>query len=185
MKFFLIRVYQLLSRYFSCTFKHVELGSRVVFHGYVAIKSRTGDIKIGNGVSLNSCRWSNPLNTGKAASLYAGPGGKIVIHDGVGISGSQIISHSSVEIGKQTLIGAGCLICDSDMHEVPLYSDEEIVSKPIKIGERVFLGARCIVLKGVTIGNGTVVGAGSVVVKDLPAGVLVAGNPARVIKELA
>jgi acetyltransferase-like isoleucine patch superfamily enzyme len=53
---------------------------------------------------------------------------------------------------------------------------------PIKIGSRVFIGARCIVLKGVTIGNGAVVGAGSVVVSDVPPGVIVAGNPAMVVK---
>lgn len=80
------------------------------------------------------------------------------------------------------MIGAGCLICDSDMHEVPLDSGNAVAMAPIKIGQRVFIGARCIILKGVTIGDGAVVGAGTVVSKDVPAGALAVGNPAVVVK---
>ena len=57
-------------------------------------------------------------------------------------------------------------------------------SLPIVIGDDVFIGARCIITKGVTIGNGAVIGAGSVVTRDVPPNTIVAGNPARIVKQI-
>ncbi|MDB6077230.1 MAG: putative acetyltransferase, partial [Akkermansiaceae bacterium] len=91
---------------------------------------------------------------------------------------------SGITIGAETLIGAGCLLCDSDMHEAPLGSSRKVATAPILIGRRVFIGAGSTVLKGVTIGDGAVVGAGSIVVSSIPSGALAAGNPARVIRFL-
>ena len=85
------------------------------------------------------------------------------------------------------LIGAGCLIADSDFHPIA-YADRDIPEKtlnaPIHIAAGAFIGARSIVLKGVTIGRGSVIGAGSVVTRDIPPGVIAAGNPARVIRQI-
>ena len=162
----------------------MTVGEDVCFQGRAWIRTRGGSVVLGDGVTINSCRWSNPLNVAGATSLYAAENAKLILSEGCGISGSQIIAHSQVEIGEKSLVGAGCLICDSDMHEVPLGASLPIESAPIKIGKRVFIGARCIVLKGVTIGDGSVIGAGSVVVKDIPGNVIAGGNPARVLKEL-
>ena len=68
------------------------------------------------------------------------------------------------------------------MHEIPLGSGRPISMAPIRIGKGVFIGARCIVLKGVTIGDGAVIGAGSVVTSDIPAGARAAGNPITILK---
>ncbi len=111
-------------------------------------------------------------------------GATLELKRGCGVSACQIIANTSIEIGEGSMIGAGCLICDSDMHEVPLGATRAIAMSPIKIGRGVFVGARSIVLKGVNIGDGAVIGAGSVVIKDVPAGMLAAGNPAKVIRSV-
>ena len=160
-----------------------ELGESVILNGMpnVMIK-RGGKIVLRDRVTVNSSQWSNPLNVKGAMSLFAGPQGKLVMEEGSGVSGSQIIANVGVYIGSDSMIGAGSLICDSDMHEVPLKSGRDVRMEPIRIGQRVFIGARCIIMKGVTIGDGAVVGAGSVVVSDVPADSVYAGNPGRCVK---
>jgi acetyltransferase-like isoleucine patch superfamily enzyme len=90
----------------------------------------------------------------------------------------------SIKIGHQCAIGPDCYITDHDhAHEPGLAPLEQpLISKPTVIGDRVWLGAKVIVLKGVTIGEGAVIGAGSVVTKDIPAGAVAVGNPAKVIR---
>ena len=115
---------------------------------------------------------------------------QIVIGNNVGISGSTINAAQLVSIGDNTIIGSGCLITDTDSH--PLLSSQRLMpdgdqftkNAPVMIGKDVFIGARCIITKGVTIGDGAVIGAGSVVCKDIPSHVVAAGNPARIIKAL-
>jgi len=82
------------------------------------------------------------------------------------------------------IIADRCIIYDTDWHPLPGASAEEIPTAPVTIEDGAWLGAGCIVLKGVTIGAGTVVGAGAVVTRDLPAHCIAAGNPARVIRLL-
>ena len=103
-----------------------------------------------------------------------------------------------ITIGNYVNIGGDCIIMDSDAHNLdwrirdslkmvaPKVSLDNQTAKcaPIVIEDHVLIGARSIILKGVTIGHGAVIGAGSVVVKDVPANCIAAGNPCRVIKEL-
>jgi carbonic anhydrase/acetyltransferase-like protein (isoleucine patch superfamily) len=160
-------------------------GSALV-HGYVHVRRKgTGRIIIGDGVVLNSARWSNPLNQSGAMTLCVEDGATLELKRGCGVSSSQLVANLSIELGEEALIGAGCLLCDSNMHEVPLGSGKPIVMAPIRIGARAFIGARCIILKGVTIGEGAVVGAGSVVTSEVPAHTLAAGNPAKILRDLA
>ena len=110
---------------------------------------------------------------------------QISIGCNVGISGATVSARSSITIGDNVLIGSGCLISDSDAHPLRYEDrsdDSKIQSAPIIIEDNCFIGARSLILKGVTIGSGSVVGAGSVVVRDVPSCVIVAGNPARVIR---
>ena len=74
-------------------------------------------------------------------------------------------------------------IQDSDNHNIVINGIEKESTKPIIIGDRVWVGKNVLILKGVTIGDGAIIAAGSVVVKDVPSKTLVAGNPAKVIKE--
>jgi acetyltransferase-like isoleucine patch superfamily enzyme len=100
--------------------------------------------------------------------------------------GTAIGDRTEIHAGNRVSIGTGCNISwdvnilDRDYHK--LESDQEVIA-PVHIGDRVWIGCRAIILKGVTIGDGSVVAAGSVVTRDVPAGALVAGNPAKVIRE--
>ncbi len=89
--------------------------------------------------------------------------------------GTQIFCRQAVSIGAGTAIGFGCLITDTNFHTL----DGDASPRPVLIGDNVWLGAGVIVLPGVTIGENAVVGAGSVVSRDIPAGQLASGVPAR------
>lgn len=88
-----------------------------------------------------------------------------------------------VHIGDYCAISDNVQILDSDFHTIIHEGKTSEKSKPIHIGNHVWIGRSAIILKGVTIGDGAIVGAGSVVTRDVPPRCLVAGNPARVIKE--
>lgn len=113
------------------------------------------------------------------------------------ITGS-IIASQNIEIGDDVLISWGTTIVDHNSHSIYFSHREKdavdwLVGKkdwthvkiaPVKIYSKVWIGFNSIILKGVTIGEGAVIGAGSVVTKDVPAWTIVAGNPARVIREI-
>lgn len=90
----------------------------------------------------------------------------------------------SIIIGKDCGIGPNCYITDRDHGLNPDFPplQQPIIAKPTVIGDRVWLGANVTVLKGVTIGNDAVIGAGSVVTKNIPSGAIAVGVPAKVIK---
>jgi acetyltransferase-like isoleucine patch superfamily enzyme len=113
------------------------------------------------------------------------PSARISLADHVGLSSSTIVAGNSIQIGEYTILGAGCMVLDNDFHlpgpEFSWLTEYSKNSKPIKIGRGCFLGTRSIILKGVTLGDRVVVGAGSVVTKDIPAYSIAAGNPARIV----
>ncbi|HEY0279743.1 MAG TPA: DapH/DapD/GlmU-related protein [Solirubrobacterales bacterium] len=147
----------------------------------------TGRIEIGEGVRFG-WRDSPDFYTGYCHIEVAGPGALVRIGDGVEFSNSVMVKSegAGVEIGREALIGSFVEIFDSDFHDLHPERRRGGAPRmaPVAIGENVFLGMGVRVLKGVTIGRDSVIGAGSVVVSDIPAGVVAAGSPARVIKEL-
>lgn len=117
------------------------------------------------------------------------PESVIEIGDNVGASGVTIYARDSIKIGSNTRIGGNSKILDNDFHpvdpEMRLHaSNENMKVRPIVIGENVFIGCNCLILKGTEIGDNTTIGAGSVVTGKIPANCIAAGNPARVIKVL-
>lgn len=103
---------------------------------------------------------------------------KLEIGSGFINAGSEIYVSSLVRIGRNSAIACDVVICDYDFHCI----DGKIKSKPIVIKDNVWIGRRAIILKGVTIEEGAVVAAGAVVTKDVPPHCIVAGNPAKVIR---
>ncbi len=94
-------------------------------------------------------------------------------------SDAKIRCHKSITIGDDCAISHDFTIMDSNAH----YLDGDNKTKPIIIEDHVWIGTRVTILSGVKVGKGAVIAAGSVVTKDVPAGSLVGGNPARIIRE--
>ena len=104
-----------------------------------------------------------------------------------GFSGTVIAAAESIVIGDRVLCGANVTITDTDWHAINLSERSTpgtAASAPVSIEDDVWIGLGAVVLKGVTIGRGTVVAAGSVVTRSLPEMVIAGGNPARVIGQL-
>lgn len=120
-------------------------------------------------------------------TMYAGgyirvvKNGHLVLNGGFVNEDVEITCASKITIGKECTIARGVVIRDYDAHTIELPNYE--IAKPINIGEHVWIGNRAMILKGVTIGNGAIVAAGTVVTKDVPAGSIVVGVPAKIVKE--
>jgi acetyltransferase-like isoleucine patch superfamily enzyme len=149
-----------------------------------------GCISFGENVQIISASIYNPIGGENRCYLTTRTkNAKIILGDGARISNSAIYAFESIEIGKNVFIGAGCKIYDSDFHSVILEErletvDTHINSKAVKIHDGVFIGAHSIILKGITMGENSIVGAGSVVSKDVPPNEIWAGNPARFVKKI-
>ncbi|MGM4912862.1 acyltransferase [Rhizobium sp. 768_B6_N1_8] len=156
-----------------------------------------GRVKIGSN-SVLSCR-----------VVLENAQGHVAIGNDTFIGGSMLICATAIEVGNNVLISWGCTIVDHDSHSLDwrerskdvadwraglasggltqaaqLKNWDIVEKRPIVIRDKAWLGMNVTVLKGVTIGEGAVVAAGSVVTKDVPDWTLVAGNPARQIREL-
>lgn len=139
--------------------------------------------------------------------IFESKNGHVNIGNHSFIGGSTFISRSNISVGNNVTIAWGCTIYDHNSHSLDYLErrrdiDDElwslrngqstyinknwdsVKSSPITICDDAWIGMNCIILKGVTIGEGAVVGAGSVVTKDVPAWTVVAGNPAKAVKTL-
>ena len=157
--------------------RKAEVGARVRLRGRPRIHN-SGRMVIGSRVQL--------VSTPATLELAAIDGGMLEIGEQTLVNyGGSIAAAESVRIGARCLIGTYAIIMDNDFHRIePERRYETPESKPITIGDNVWLGARVIVLGGVTIGDGSCIGAGSVVAHDIPARSLAVGVPARVIRSL-
>jgi acetyltransferase-like isoleucine patch superfamily enzyme len=167
----------------------LQVGRNVFFSGNPIIDIRNGGvIMIGDDVTINSRNFGYHLNLQAPVKLFADrPGARIVIGDRTRIHGSCIHAYASITIGKRCLIAGNCQIIDGSAHDVTFNNLESRcettgTSKPIVIEDDVWIGANVIILPGVTIGRGSIIGAGSVVTKNIPAMVIAAGNPAAVLR---
>jgi carbonic anhydrase/acetyltransferase-like protein (isoleucine patch superfamily) len=171
--------------------KGVLLGVGVIFDGLPIVTGCAhGVISIGDRVVLAGCSAATALGVRSPVILrLMAPGARLTIGADTGLSGTAICAAISVQIGERVLIGADVMIFDTDFHNTQLEKrhlnpDWMRISKPIIIGNDVFVGARSIVMKGVSIGDGAVIGAGSVVTCDIPPFSVAAGSPARVLSDL-
>lgn len=152
-------------------------GVNIRIHGSAAVGK---DITIGaKGIDLF-----------ERSQIILTPNSRLTIGNHVGMTSVTIFCKKSIEIGDYVNIGAGTMIFDSNFHStdwrVRKNRIEDVQSAkdaPVKIGENVFIGARCIIMKGVTIGARTIISAGSVVFRDIPSDCIAAGNPCVIIRK--
>lgn len=165
----------------------ISKGNNVVFNGAIGFRdSGKGTIRIGDNVTINSGRMKNPIGGADKARLISS-GGNITIGNRCGISNSTLFSQCEITVEDDVFIGGGCCIYDTDFHSVVFderMRDSCIAKAPVTIKTGAWIGGHSIVLKGVTIGEYAVVGAGSVVTKNIPAKEVWAGNPAKLIRRL-
>ena len=144
---------------------HIAKGAKLQIGNRCCFMSKT----IGNLIGINHRCVMSSYN----------PGSRLIIGDNCGFSGTSIWCFDSITIGNNIRVGANVVIMDGDAHQ-----DDPRAGKnaPVIIEDNVWIGAGVTVLKGVTIGRNSLIGAGSVVVKDIPANCVAAGNPCKVIR---
>lgn len=126
---------------------------------------------------------SNFNMVGYGSYLQVGDGAKLKIGDSFINREVKIICNKSITIGDDCIIAMGTVIRDNDGGNHQILAPGYENAKPITIGNHVWLGENVMILKGVTIGEGAIVAASSLVIKDVPPHTLVAGSPAKVIKD--
>jgi len=147
----------------------------------------------------HALRFGNHVSCYAGCSFALGAHGIAVVGDFTLLNGALVMAEDRIEIGSHCLISWNVGIADSDFHPLepaqrlvdahalaPFYKDRpprpKLETRPVKIGDNVWIGMNAIILKGVTIGENSVVAAGAVVVKNVPANTVVAGNPAVTVK---
>lgn len=191
-----IRLYPYINRMLLWA-KDVAFGDNCLIYNRISVIGG-GKIAIGNNFMMTSMDGINPISSNLMGCFYTEAGAEISIGDNVGMSATRMWIRQKLTIGNNVNVGANVLLIDNDCHQIDYrmrrhdaskhFSPEElhdcVHSSPIIIEDDVWIGAHTLVLKGVTIGARSIIGAGSVVTKSIPADCIAAGNPCRVIRKL-
>jgi len=159
-------------------YAHVELKANLTINFFETRNGRTGTSIILEENSLLKITGRHRLFFGADIKVFAE--GTLIIGKGYCNSGAQIRCAKRIIIKDGLAAARDMIIIDSDAHEI--YDSMHEMKKDVCIEENVWIGTRAMVLKGVTIGKGSIVAAGAVVTKNIPAHSMVAGIPAKVIK---
>ena len=175
------------------------VGSRTVVDGAERIDVRAGGVlRVGLGsfglssrddASVVRVRPGARLRCEGVVSLQRGvrlvvDGGTMTIGHGTNVNGlgTRLLCRQEVTVGEHCTLSWDVTVTDSDFHALVVDGEQQPADGPVRLGDRVWVGTRAVVLKGVTIGDDAVVAAGAVVTRDVPAGSVVAGVPARVVR---
>jgi len=159
--------------------------------GFIGVKGFKGKIYFGKNVLINSNKWSNPVGLSSSTYLCVNRDAVIEIGNNVGISNALLYAREKITIEDDVIIGGGCQVLDNDFHSLDYairrthLDQENVVSAKIIIRRGVFIGTGSIVLKGVEIGEQSIIAAGSVVTKNIPSFEIWGGNPAKFIRSIS
>lgn len=168
-----------------------HFGSGLSVYGWPILRCAKGaEVRTGRNLVMISESVFSAVGVSRPCLLNAiEPGAKILIGDDVGMSGTSICSAVSVTIGDRVMLGADVVVTDTDFHPLDViprrYVRQGIRTAPVVIEDDVFVGMRSMVLKGVRIGRGSVVAAGTIVTSEVPPFTIVAGQPARVVGQVS
>lgn len=159
----------------------------VVINGRLRLYGK-GRLFLADGVKINSRFRNNPIGGQTYSSIYIKENAVVSIGQETGMSNVSIYAATGVVIGEHTKIGGSVKIYDTDFHSLNYEArmnreTDHPKTGAIKIGNHVFIGADTIILKGVTIGDKSIIGAGSVVTRSIPEGEIWGGNPAKFIRK--
>lgn len=168
----------------------VRFGKGLHVNGLLdVLVTRRGGVTIGDNLSMNSGGSFNVIGRQQKCIFWVE--GKLSIGSNVGISATALICNHQISIGNNVLIGGNTVIYDTDFHSLdpslranPLQDRANTKKAPVVIADNVFIGAHSTILKGVTVGENSIVGACSVVSKNIPSNEIWAGNPAKFIRKL-
>ena len=151
--------------------------------------SNSGKIIIGKNTKINSSKYKNVIGGDTRTSIVVHSGAKLEIGKEAKISNSAFQCANSIKIGDYVMIGGSCKIWDTDFHSLDpevrrITPNKGAKTAPIVIKDNVFIGGSSIILKGVTIGENSIIAAGSVVTKNVPANEIWGGNPAKFIRKI-
>ena len=153
-----------------CSRKFYEVGEGLRIDGQLKIHG-SGKILAGRNLYIRALL--------SPTELYADEGASVIIGDDVSINEAIISAQNLIEIGDETIIGKA-IIYDTDWHGV---DGEKPKIAPVRVGKHVWIGMQAIILKGVTIGDNAIIGAGAVVTNDVEANTIVGGVPAKFIRK--
>ena len=183
-----VMFYTLAARLRLCLFGSTKIGKEFTVSGWLNLHIRSDSkIIVADNVRINSGFRNNPVGGGLRTGIWVKRGAELHIGAGTGLSNVTIVSTASVKIGCNVFIGGDTSIYDTDFHPITVHgrhNNEPAQTAPVEIGNDVFVGGHCIILKGVRIGDGAVIGSGSVVSKDIPSNEVWAGNPVKFVKNL-
>ncbi|PYF79862.1 acetyltransferase-like isoleucine patch superfamily enzyme [Marinomonas alcarazii] len=187
-------LFKLISFYFKKKvffIKDLDVGDGVVIKGKPIIQiSKNAKIALGKNVTLNSLNYGYHANMYSPVKLMADREHAIIkIGDNTRINGACLHAYNSIEIGKNCLIAANVQILDASGHELSFENPSNRINtssegKPVVIEDNVWIGLNAIILAGVRIGQGSVIGANTVVTKDVPSMVVFVGSPGKVVKKV-
>lgn len=152
--------------------------------------ARGGKCTIGANFAMNNRGKGNPIGSYRPCTLVVYSGAALTIGDNVGMSQTALIAIDHITIENNVKIGGGTSVFTSDFHSLDpnirktAQDSANRKSAPVLIRENAFIGAHSIILKGVTIGRNSIVGAGSVVTHSIPDNEIWAGNPAQFIRKI-
>jgi len=160
-----------------------------VFGRPILQRHRGSRIALGDGLTLRSWPRSNPLApTAPVVLSTRRADATIEVGEDCGFTGTTLVAADRIAIGDRVLVGGNASIVDFDFHPLTPEGRAEAINAgaaaPIVIEDDVFVGMEALILKGVTIGEGAVVGAGAVVTQDVPPRTVVAGNPGTIVDEV-
>ena len=168
-----------------CAIKGLERGKNVKFLGFPKIyREPYSKIRVGNNCRFNSAKRSVQMGLLKPCTfLTLTRNAEIIFGDCSGASGVTIAAADKIQIGNNVIIGANCNIIDNDFHNTnpSRRVENDFAARPIIIEDDVFIGFNCFILKGVTIGRNSVIGANSVVISNIPSDSIAMGNPCKVV----
>jgi len=179
---FTSKYWSLLNRSLA-SYRGVIIGPLCLFRGCCIFRRLPNtSIEFGNSCSFNSSHSSNLIGVYSPCMFSTlNRNAEIKIGNSCGFSGTVIAAAKSIKLGDNVRCGANTMITDTDWHTDDLRTGKDAA---VIIGDNVWLGYGVKVLKGVSIGENSLIGAGSIVTRDIPANVVAAGNPCKVIKNL-